>query len=120
MPEQENCKKPHPSNLPALRKSRKCRMLRSKSVGDDEIKVEETVSTQWAHLRTTQKREMSRSVVTDNALKDGEKKEGIQGDRIKVSGSVYRLWSLGLLYLQYLHCQSRSALISAAPWYSSH
>lgn len=38
----------------------------------------------------------------------------------KVSGSVYRLWSLGLVYLQSVRCLSHLALISAAPWSSSY
>lgn len=42
--------------------------------------------------------------VVVNVLKDGEKKEVTEGEREieKFSGSVHRLWSLGLVYLQSL------------------
>lgn len=60
-----------------------------------------------------------RFVVVDSGR---EKKEVTDGEREneKVSGSVHRLWSLGLVYLQYLHRRSLLALISAAPRYSSY
>lgn len=55
-------------------------------------------------------------VVVDNILKGSEKKTVTEGERDneKVSGSVYRFWSLELVSLQPLRCRSRLIIISAA------
>ena len=55
-------------------------------------------------------------MVVDNVLKNGEKKEVTERENEKVSGSVRRLWSLGLVQLQ-SHCRSHLAPIGSAVEY---
>lgn len=73
------------------------------------------ILTKWMHLSATQKWESSdwwSLVMYWKTTEHGDR--GRERENEKVSGSVYRLWSLGLVSLQPLHCRSHLTLISAA------